>query len=317
MISEKEALASLKILAAIARADGSVLSDERKSLGAALDNLDIPGGVTVDALLAETVDVKQELATLESEEAREQIYRSAYFMAHADGTCTKEEQALLDIIADATGTTAETRLSLDRMFVGRASQGELLSISTQKISDPTLRASEVQAKILRYSVLTAALGAFPIPVIGIATDLAVVALQLKMIRDIGGYWGHTLDMQAAKSMLYGVGLGTGARLALANLAKLVPGWGSVLGATTAFISTYALGKAMDKMFASGEALNPEVVRASFRAAEEEARSVYAGHEDVIIESQRANKATFEALSAELRSGKITQADFDAKVAALA
>lgn len=317
MIAEKEALASLKILVAIARADGTVHNDERKSLGAALDNLDLPGGVTVDKLLAEEVDVKAELAALVSEEAREQIYRSAYFMAHADGTCTKHEQALLDLIAAETGTSEEARVSLDRIFVGRASGGDGLTIGTRPISDPALRHQEAQAKILRYSVLTAALGAFPIPGLAIATDLAVVALQVKMIRDLGGFWGHTVDMAAAKSMLYGVGLGTGVRLALANLAKLVPGWGSVLGATTSFISTYALGQVTEKVFESGRAADAAAMRESFRAAEEEAKAVYAGHEDVIIQSTRANKAAIEGLSADLKSGKITQAEFDQGVADLA
>src|SRR4029079_10273791 len=98
-----------RILVAIARADGTVHNDERKSLAAALESLDLPGGLSVEKLLTENVDVGAQLRELTSEEAREQIYRSAYFMAYADGTCTKEEQALLDQIAAATDPTAETR----------------------------------------------------------------------------------------------------------------------------------------------------------------------------------------------------------------
>src|SRR4051812_27428471 len=117
-IAEDEALASLKILVAMARADGVVHTDERRSLAAALESLELPRGVTVDALLGEDVDVEAELRQLTSPEAREQIFRSAYFMAFADGTCTKDEQLLLDRIAEATDPTAETRTSLDRVFVG-------------------------------------------------------------------------------------------------------------------------------------------------------------------------------------------------------
>jgi len=323
-IAEKEAVASLRILVAIARADGSIHNDERKSLAAALESLELPGGLTVEKLLSENVNVAKELDALTSEDAREQIYRSAYFMAYADGTCTKEEQAILDQIALATTPTEETRNSLDRIFVGRAKGGEP-PVKIVKIDDPVERSAAVNKWILRYAVLSAALGAFPIPGLAIATDLAVIALQLKMIRDLGAYWGHVVDRQAAKTILYGLGLGTGARLAIANLAKLLPGWGSVVGATTSFASTYALGKVIEKVFGEGgdKPLTADAASAAadlktdFKKAEEEARLVYADQRDVIIESQRHNRKAIDELTAALKSGQITQDEFDTKIAELA
>jgi uncharacterized protein (DUF697 family)/tellurite resistance protein len=315
-ISENEALASLKILVAVARADGTVHNDERKSLAAALESLELPGAATVDKLLVEDVDVAAQLGELKSPEARDQIYRSAFFMAYADGNCSKEERAVLDQIAAATDPSAETKASLERVFVGRAKGGGPRT-SIAAISDPVTRAAEVKKWVLRYSILTAALGAFPVPGLAIATDLAVIALQLKMIRDLAGYWGHDLDRQAAKSILYGVGLGTGARLAIANLAKLLPTWGSVVGATTSFASTYALGNVIDTMFAAGKVDVSDDVRTEFKSAESEARAVYQDQKDVIIESQRSNKAALDALTSDLKAGKITQDEFDARVAALA
>jgi uncharacterized protein (DUF697 family)/tellurite resistance protein len=318
-IAENEALASLRILVAVARADGTIHNDERKSLAAALESLELPGGMTVEKLLAEEVDVTAQLRELKSPEAREQIYRSAYFMAYADGSCTKEEEALLAQVAVATDTTAETRTSLERIFVGRAKGGEIVT-KVRAIEDSYKRATEIESRITRYSVLSAALGAFPIPGLAIATDLGVIALQLKMISDIGAFWGHRIDRQAAKSLLYGVGLGTGARLAVNNLAKLLPGWGSVVGATTSFASTFALGKVMEKFFAatpSSQSEARERLRAEFKIAEEAARAVYADKEDVIIQSQRDSKAQIDALTAELKLGTIDQAEFDAKIAELA
>ena len=317
-IAENEALASLRILVAMARADGTVHNDERKSLAAALESLELPGGMTVEKLLSEEVDVDAQLGELASADAREQIYRSAFFMAYADGACTKEESDLLEKIAAVTKPAPEQRAALERMFVGRATGGEA-PLDIVRIDDPAQRKDEVKKRVLRYAVLTAALGAFPIPGLAIATDLAVVAVQLKMIRDVGGLWGHVVDRPAAKSILYGVGLGTGARLAVNNLAKLLPGWGSVIGATTSFASTYALGAVIEKVFASGqkEVADPSALRAQFKKAEEEAKSVYADQKDVIIQSQRANQATLDALTADLKAGKITQDDFDARVTELA
>jgi uncharacterized protein (DUF697 family) len=324
-ISDAEALASLRILVAIANADGMVHSDERRSLAAAMESLELTperlGGTTIEAILAEDVDVDAQLALLESDEAREQIYRSAYFMAHADGACTPDESVLLDKIATATNTTEEQRATLDRIFVGRASLPGALSLApVSAIADAAERSADVKKRALRYAVLTAALGAFPIPGLAIATDLAVIAVQLKMVRDIGALWGHTLNLEAAKSLLYSVGLGTGARLAVNNLAKLIPGWGSVIGATTSFASTYALATVIDRFFAEGVDVTkakPEEVRQRFRAAEEIARSVYADHQDVVIASQRMYNTTFDELSQRLQKGEITQDEFDRRVAALA
>lgn len=318
-ITNEEALASLRLLVAIAHADGTIHEDERRSLAAAAGTLEL--GIDVKAVLAEKVDLDEQLAKLESDEAKEQAFRSAYFMAHADGNCSAEEAALLDRIAAKTGTSKEQRAALERLFVGRASGGEALSISPiAPIDDPGERSAEVKKRALRYAVLTAALGAFPIPGLAIATDLAVIGVQLKMIRDVGALWGHVVNKEAAKSLLYAMGLGTGARLAVNNLAKLLPGWGSVIGATTSFVSTYALATVIDKLFADGVDVTKAKaadLRPSFKQAEDIARAVYANHEDVIIASQRMNRGAFDELSQQLSEGLITQEEFDTKVAALA
>lgn len=325
-ISDAEALASLRILVAIANADGTVHADERRSLASAMERLELTperlGGKTVEAILDEDVDLDAQLALLESDDARTQIYRSAFFMSHADGACTPDEAALLERIAAATGTTAAEREVLERIFVGPASQEAApMSLTTiAPIADAAERTAEVKKRALRYAVLTAALGAFPIPGLAIATDLAVIAVQLKMVRDIGALWGHALDMEAAKSFLYSVGLGTGARLAVNNLAKLIPGWGSVIGATTSFASTYALATVMDRFFAEGidpSKATPDDLRQRFRAAEEIARSVYSEHQDVVIASQRTHKTAFDELTQKLEAGELTQDEFDRRVAELA
>lgn len=318
-IAEKEALACLRVLVAVARADGTVHNDERKSLAAALESLELPGGVTVESLLAEKPDVEAQLAQVTSAEAREQLYRSAYFMAYADGACTKEEQAILDRIAEVTGVDEGQRNSLAGLFVGSgaddAPRASLLD-APPAIHDPNDRATKIKSHVLKYSIATAVLGAFPIPGVALATDLAVIALQLKMVRDLGAFWGHKVDAKRARSILYSLGLGTGARLAVSNLAKLVPGWGSVIGATTSFASTYGLGEVIDRFFASG-AEDVAALKDEFEAAKKEGKRVYDEQKDAIVESQRSVGPALDALSADLEAGKITQAEFDAKVAALA
>lgn len=98
LLDEDEALACLKVLVALAKADGRITGDEKKSISAAISSLQLPVGVSVDGLLSETVDVTSELSKVSTLEGREQLYRSAYFLAHADGNAAPQERALLDQI---------------------------------------------------------------------------------------------------------------------------------------------------------------------------------------------------------------------------
>ncbi len=316
-ISEIEAVASLKILAAVARADGTVNNDERRSLVAALDLLVLETPVKIDDLLAsdDAIDVSAELTKLASPESREQVYRSAFFMAYADGSCTPEEQSLLELIAAETGVTDEQRQSLARLFVPAAQRTSLMPpLKAQLIDDAEQRASVVKREILKYATLSAVLGAFPIPGLAIATDLGVIALQVKMVRDIGQYWGHSLDRNAAKSMLYGMGLGTGARLAVNNLAKLLPGWGSAVGATTSFASTFALGKVIEKFFAADAKGDLASLKDEFKAAEKEGKATYAEQRDAQVAESHE---TVAKLTEDLKAGRITQEELEQQLSDLA
>lgn len=64
---------------------------------------------SVDELLAADIDVDAELAKVTTTEAKEQLYRSAHFMANADGVAAPEEKALLARIDAALGPSDELR----------------------------------------------------------------------------------------------------------------------------------------------------------------------------------------------------------------
>lgn len=115
-----EAMACIKVLVAVMKADGNVDAGERRSLGNAVRALGVPSGVDVDELLQEEIDVGAELRKLTSRAARDHVFRSSYFMVHADGTKDAGEMALLDRIARETDAPAELRAHLDRMFAGTA-----------------------------------------------------------------------------------------------------------------------------------------------------------------------------------------------------
>src|ERR1019366_2900342 len=210
-ITDSEAVAGLRILVAIAQADGTIQDEERAALTAALEGITLPEKTTVDSLLAEKVNVEKEMAAVKAPQARVDIYESAYGMAYADGKCTKDEQKLLDQLKKGWEIPEKNAGFVARLFA--ETKDTVLPSNIQPITDAAKRSKEITEDVLKYSLLSAVLGAFPIPGVAIATDLAIVAVQVKMVRDIGQYHGHKVDRESAKSLLYGLGLGTGARIA--------------------------------------------------------------------------------------------------------
>ncbi len=112
LIDEDEALACVKVLIAVAKADGKLAADERKSIAAAVASLQLPTTLSIDELLASEIDHHAELAKITSSEAKEQLYRSAHFMANADGVSHPRERELLAEIDTAVAPSEALRASI-------------------------------------------------------------------------------------------------------------------------------------------------------------------------------------------------------------
>jgi len=310
-ISEQEAAASLHVLVAVAQADGTIHDDEKQALAAALAGIEILEGVDIEQFLTEKVDLAQEVSLLVSDEAREATYSSAYSLAHADGACSSDEQAVLDRLKGLLKIDDARAAQVRSIFHEESGISEKKS-AYDKISDPVERESVVRSQTLKDSVMSAVFGAFPFPGLAIATDLAVVAIQRSLIRDIGALWGQQVDKSSAKKLLATFGLGTGARIAVNNLVKFIPGWGSLVGATTSFASTYAVGVVMHTYFerAGDRALDPDALKAAFEAAQQEGKETYKAKKAEIDAKEHATKAKLEELGAELKGGRISQAEFE-------
>jgi uncharacterized protein (DUF697 family)/uncharacterized tellurite resistance protein B-like protein len=313
-ITEAEAVAGLRILVAVAKADGTIHDDERTALTAALEGVKLPDGTTVEKLLAEETNLDGALGAVTSAAARDEIYKSAFGMARADGVISTEEQKLLDRVREVWDISEKQTSVVARLFA--ETKDTVLPSNIQAITDAAKRAKEIREDVIKYSLLSAVLGAFPIPGVAIATDLAVVAVQVKMVRDIGQYHGHQVDTESAKSMLYGLGLGTGARMAVNNLVKLVPGWGSAFAAVTSFASTFALGKVMDKYFIDGKKADAASLKKEFAAAEKEGKAAYAEHKSDLDELKSKQKDKLDKLAKDLKDHTITQAAYEHEVAQL-
>ncbi len=312
-IEISEAMACVRALVAVAKADGKITAEEREALAAAMALL--PASSDLQPFLDETTDFEAVLQQIKTPEAREQLWQSAYSMLHADGTAAPEEQVLLDRMR-ASFQIGETTVSTTRRILDET-KDTLLPSNIEAISDPAQRQKEIDEDTLKYSILSAVLGVFPVPGIAIATDLAIVALQVKLVRDIGQYWGHTVDKAAAKTLLGGLGVGTGARIAVSNLAKLVPVWGSAFGGATAFATTWALGKIANRYFESGAKGNVAQLRSEMKEMEKAGKEVYAKQQATIEAKRKASSEKIAALNEQRKQGAISQTEYEKQVAALA
>ncbi|WP_394822620.1 YcjF family protein [Pendulispora albinea] len=319
MISVTEGLAGLRILVAIAKADGKLMDEERNALEEALGEVQLPEGITLDTLLDEPVDVEAQIERIVSPEARRETYQAAVNISMVDGDCDPSEKQILDRLEVAFGLE-QPRPQTQPSFLSdlvTETKDTILPSHIKRIDDPKKRAAEVSEDILKYAIMSAVLGAFPVPGIAIATDIAVVAMQAKLVRDIGQYYGNTMDKKAVGSLLGGVVGGAGMRIAVNNLAKLVPGWGSVVGATTSFATTWGIGKVADRYFESGGTVTAAELRAEFKSAKKDGKTIYNENKESVAAKADRTKATLEALNADLAAQKITQAEYDERVEKLA
>jgi uncharacterized protein (DUF697 family) len=308
-MQDHEGLAGLEVLVAMAKADGKLLVEEKRALEFCLEGITLPEGTTLDALLAKDIDVDAALKTIAAPESRQEVFEIALAMANVDGHRAKEEDALLEKIRAAFGMP-KAGLAAD---VAKETKDTFFPSNIDAVTDPVRRAAEIREDTLKYAIMSAVLGAFPVPGLAIVTDVAVVALQAKLVRDIGQYWGHKMDEKAVASLVGGIVGSAGLRIAVNNLVKLVPGWGSVFGATTSFATTWGVGQVADKYFASGGKLAPADLKKEFTAAKKEGEGAYKEKKTVIDAKVDKDRAALVGLAEDRRADKITQAEYDKRV----
>ena len=313
-VNQQEVLASFKVLVSMAKADGKLLEEEFASLADSFEEIHLPEGVTVDRLLSEDdAPIDTLLSQITSEIAQEMVYQSAYAMANIDGECSTEEKELLEKIGTTFSTSklwgrAEWLESLERR-----STRSSISEQVRQIDDPEKRELEVDNSITDACFLNAVLGAFPLPGIAIAFDMLVYWNQLDLAQTIGQSWGYDrANENLRKALLGSLGI-TGTRIAISNLAKLVPVFGMVVGATTAYASTWALGKVANEYFASGGEMDAFSLRQAFKQAKKEGEAVYKTKADEIAAKRQAIEPQLQLLNEELKSGSITPDQYQARL----
>ncbi|HYF50353.1 MAG TPA: hypothetical protein VEJ63_13165 [Planctomycetota bacterium] len=309
-VMTEECLTGVRLMICMAKADGVLHPDERYNLEDELAGLTLPDGLTVEKLIEETNDPRSLALQVKSPEARDYIYASVFSIAYCDKHLHEAEQRLLEMLRVLWNIKREDEAGLiASLDMGKRTEQPAGPLA-EACSDEAKREEKFKALSFRYCVLTGLTGAIPVPLV---PDLMVVPMQVKMVYDIASLFGMKTDKNTVRLMFETLGVGTGARIGISVLSKLVPGWGSVVGATSSYATTYALAKVAYAFYKSGAKVSMESLKPMFREQKEQGKAEYEKQKGALVEAQRAHSGKLQQLAFDLSSGKITTAEYENRV----
>jgi uncharacterized protein (DUF697 family) len=308
-MADDQALAGLKVMIAVAKADGHLADAEKTQLEQALRELAPMADLT--KLLSEDIDLDGELAKIKDTEVQHATYRAALLLSVADGEAHADESKVLQKLREAYKLDDES-----------GSVTQILTAAAKKRADeaanvdPAEREKRARKKIATSAFLSGVLGANPFPGISIITDVVTYGIQGELVTDIAHTYGHKLTRKEAASAFFGaLGLGF-ARVAVTQLVRFVPVWGSVFGAAAGYTTTYALGHTVRKHFEGGgdlKSLGKETKKTFDTIKKGEAMEEFEKAKADVEATAKKKQAEIEAAAKEVQAGKATADDVVATI----
>jgi len=126
---------------------------------------------------------------------------------------------------------------------------------------PAYRRTLCRRLIRSASVLTGLIAAEPIPGLDIPLLLAA---QVRLVLRIGAVYGESMSVRHAKELLTTMAGGIALRYLAAQLGKLIPGPGWLIGAFVTAIGTGAIGRVAMVYFESGKRLSAAELRRRYK-----------------------------------------------------
>ncbi|NUP09432.1 MAG: hypothetical protein HOW73_25545 [Polyangiaceae bacterium] len=297
MAEQTQALAGLRVMAAVAKADGYLTEEERRQIGDALAEL--APDVSVDEILTEQFDLDAEIRKITDAEVQRATYRAALLLSMADGERHDAEAKVLAKLKSAYGL-GDADGDLTQAIADREPLAPIEN-------DPAVRASKARREILGHAMMAAALGANPLPLVSFVTEVGVFYMQGRLVRNLAFYYGYDVTTKHAVALMASTfGLGV-ARAAVVQLVKFVPVWGSVVGGATAFTTTYALGETILRHFEQGGDLGSLSKKEAKKAYEEikkgDAKAAYEEAKPEIEKKAKEKAPEIEALAKDIKEGK--------------
>ena len=278
LVEPQEAIAGLKLLVCLAKADGKMHPEETKILTEAWKKAQqlstLPEDITIESILAEDIQIEEILPKIVTPKVQSVLYKTAYVIAKIDGIIPEQRIILNKIAANFQLESQDSIMNDDSLReIAIQSPHDLIeAIAAQLVS-----VKEVRDLILDYAIGIAIFGFNPIPGINIVTDTIALGLILKMIRDIGSKWGYPKG-QDAFSIIGSIFGGFGALLtAIASWAAIslvgiyIPVIGEFATASFFFTLTWAIGQATNQFYLSGRQLNAAALKQAFIQAQKEGK----------------------------------------------
>jgi uncharacterized protein (DUF697 family)/tellurite resistance protein len=268
---EREGLMTIALLAAFA--DGAHGDREREEIRRAADamapELNVPG-LYQDVLL-KRVDIASAAGRLQSDPVRRLAYEIAVGVCDADGLRNESETRFLGELGRTLGLEQPVIASAAATADAFATM-PLPAAGPVVAAQPVANAAELDAMILKASILNGALELLPQSV----ASMAIIPLQMKLVYRIGKAHGYELDRGHVKDLLATLGVGMtgqyleqiGRRFVGGVFGQLLGGMlGSVArgatGAAFSFATTYALGQVARKYYAGGRTLSAQMLQQTF------------------------------------------------------
>ena len=301
-----EVLSGLKVLVAVAKADGVVHDNERLAIENALESVDLPEGTTVESLLASSIDVDAELAAIKSSDVKRQTFDSACALAYVDGEASEVERAMLEkvrkafALGDQIAASERVKQALERAFAPLAS-GEDTFVR---------RDLAIDEEIARFATLGGALASVPLPAFCEGID---VWNDVRLARKVGSFYGRRGDARYWKTFVNNVVGSAGSWFAVSLLARLVPASSRIAGA---YASTAAIGHVTKLYFEKSESVATDDLRKAFKDARKVAMTA-AKESRPKIDAKRAEVEKVRAqLDDDLASTKISENEYMQKLVSL-
>lgn len=306
----EEGLAGLRLLVCMARADGVLKADERYAIEDALAGADLPKGITVDSLLFEEHDPLVLAKKIVSQDVREYSYASVFSVAYCDRELAEPEKKMLDMLRAEWGISETDDGALKKALdigANPHNPDESLPLTTRGIE---ARKKEFDSILGRASIVAGLTGAIPIPLV---SDLMVVPMQIKLVYDVAALFGKRASKETIQLMFETLGVGVGARIGISALCKLVPGFGSVVGAASSFASTYALGKVAYVYFEKDQTVHFEQLKELYREEQARGKAEFQKQKGAIEDASRSHTKRLKSLAHDLQQGKITQKEYEKQI----
>jgi uncharacterized protein (DUF697 family) len=310
-----EVLSGLKVLVALAKADGVVHENERLAIENALDGIELDTtdgqGVqaAIDSLLATDVDLEKELARIKSPRVKQQTFDSACAIVYVDGEASDLERAMLEKVraafelGDQEAASLRFKAALHRAFAPLAQQADTEQSSRRDVA--------VEDEITRFALLGAALASLPLPSFCAGINLTN---EVRLARKIATFYGHRGDASFWKTFVTNIVGAAGSWLAISALARLA-GLGS--RANGAYASAYALGKVTELYFEKQEAIEIDALRTAFKDAKKKGQSLAKDASAKIAEKTAEVEKAKRELDTLLLDEKISETEYEERLVVLA